>query len=137
MRTELKNAIILLWPAFPCVAVSILFHSTDAETGGLSGVISSPALMLSSACCALPIAFVAYLAFALSLKGGIAGFLGVAIPAAAICGFGVALLGSTATTQAAFLWSSIGAGLVFLAVLAVAAVPSARAARRCWNFSTE
>ena len=129
----MKKAIISVWPFVPCLAISVLLHSTDHQVGGLSGVFSSPFIMLSVIIWAIPVAFGAYLSFVLYLKGGVAGYLAAAIPVAGVFGFIIASLGSTATTQAGFLWSAAGSCFALFVVLSFATVPSARAALKVFK----
>jgi len=126
----MKRAILVLWPLVPCLLVSALVHLMDDDVGGVAALVSSPSLRLSVLIWAFPPAACGYLAFGAYLKGGLIGYLAVALPASSILGCLLALGGSTATTTSGFLWSVMGSASLFLVVLSLASLPGGAVARR-------
>jgi hypothetical protein len=119
----MKNVVFWLWPLVPCVLLSGLVHTTDADIEGISELVTSPVLVVSVLVWSVPAVIVAYLLSATYVNGGIRWYLAAAVPTSALLGVLLATLGSTAQNASQFAWSAAGSGLVVLTALSLAALP--------------
>lgn len=126
----MSRALSRLWPLLPCLLVSALIHSTEDDAGGLTGVVSSPSMLLSVVVWALPLAACAYLVLALYVEGGTLAFAAAVLILSAGLGYVLVRLGSTAGGAAGFAWSVAGLALLFALMLSLAALPAGVLARR-------
>jgi len=106
------------------MGVCLLFLSTDSDMPGISGIISSPSILISAFVWALPVMLGAYIALSAYLKAGYRRFLKVSILISVLFGLCVAIMGSTATTRIGFLWSIVGSGFIFLFIFSVSIIPA-------------
>lgn len=120
----MKNVFAWIWPSVPCVLLSGLVHTSDADIRNMAEVFNSADLMLSVVVWSVPLAVCAYLVLAAYLAGGVHGYIFTVIPVSGAFGALLAFVGSTAVTTGQFIWSVVGSGLIFLTTLSMAVLPS-------------
>lgn len=120
----MKNLFAWIWPSVPCVLLSGLVHTSDTDIRGIAEVFNSAGLMVSVVVWSVPLAVCAYFVLAAYLAGGARGYIFTVIPISGAFGALLAYFGSTAVATGQLIWSVVGSGLVFLATLSLAALPS-------------
>lgn len=126
----MKHLVAWIWPSVPCVLLSGLVHTSDADIRSIAEILSSAGILISVFFWSVPLAVCAYFVLAAYLAGGARGYVFAVIPVSGAFGALLAFFGSTAVTTGQFIWSTFGSSLVFLATLSLAALPSAMAMDR-------
>ncbi|MCU0291737.1 MAG: hypothetical protein MUF10_07045 [Thermoanaerobaculaceae bacterium] len=114
----------LAWSVVPPLVVSALLHSTDTGVGGIEGM-ARPGVLLSVAVWAVPMVVLALLTLWTRVRAGLLAALATAAVLAAVPGWFILLLGSTAATPLARLGSFLGLMALCLITLGLAALPAA------------
>jgi len=121
---KMKHLSAWIWPSVPCVLLSGLVHTSDGDIRSFAEIFTSAGFLMSVVFWSVPLAVCAYFVLAASLAGGARGYVFAVIPVSCVFGALLAFFGSTAVTTGQFIWSIFGSGLIFLAILSLAALPS-------------